>query len=194
MSPILYVQDCHWQETPLYAGHECSTRKACSKPYTLLSRAYHNTVDIRRVFPIRHVLYSSIISSAVPVSDQPPSQNTYCFINQHELAFISLRRRQETTYRDKQVRDPLLVLLPRGAVLEPTPLHVSVRAMDDHAAKEQWIEPWKRRVETCDCAPRDGKVEIGRVMDLPFHSVSLASKTTQLQHNIPFVHTCTTRL
>jgi len=48
--------------------------------------------------------------------------------------------------------------------------------MNDHAAKEERIKPRKRRVETGDQAPCQGKVEITCIMNLPSFSVPAISQ------------------
>jgi hypothetical protein len=68
--------------------------------------------------------------------------------------------------RDEQIRHPPLVLGPAFPILFLALLPVSPRSVQDHARKEQRIEPRKRGVEASDQAPRYGEEEVARVMDL----------------------------
>lgn len=70
------------------------------------------------------------------------------------------------TYRDEQIRHQLLILVPALAILSPTPLNISKRAVDDHAGKEHRVEPRKWTAEPGDETPGIGKEEVAGVVDL----------------------------
>ena len=50
----------------------------------------------------------------------------------------------EPTYRNEQVRNPLLVLEPGVAVLAAAPSYVAKATVSDHAAEENWVKPRER--------------------------------------------------
>ena len=68
------------------------------------------------------------------------------------------------THRYEQVRNLSLILLPRLAILVPTFVNISNRAMDDHGGEEDGVEPRERRPQPRHCSPRQGEEEIARVV------------------------------
>ena len=94
---------------------------------------------------------------------------TYC--RNHPLEQCDGIRGSNKTYRNEQIRNLLLILLPGLAILGSAALDITHSAVGYHAGKEDWIEPWEWAVEAGDSTPHEGEVEIAGVVDLAGVSV-----------------------
>lgn len=91
---------------------------------------------------------------------------TYCGRRMLAIRSQKITRVGTRTYGDEQVGHLSLVLLPRIAILLPTPLDVPHGAVRDHAAEEDGVEPGEGAAEPRDQAPADGEEGIAGVVQL----------------------------
>lgn len=75
------------------------------------------------------------------------------------------------THRNEKVRDLSCIFVPGLSILSLASLDISVRTVNDHGSKEDWIEPGEWAVKSSDETPRIGEEEIASVMDLASISI-----------------------
>ena len=84
------------------------------------------------------------------------------------------------SYRDEEVRDLILVLLPCFPIFRPTSLDIAPGSVDNHTGKENGVKPWKWAIKASDEAPSQCKVEITRIVDFPSIAVCSMSACAYL--------------